>query len=129
MITISKWNDKSLEIDEQLDIDGEIKMSIIQDDVFQFGYNIWINKEEVKLLIEHLQKVIKKDECYMSKYTFELHPKSHCRFCGSKIKEEGNSLHVWHVEYECGHRIWGAIDTEPHGDDNIQVSVECPNKN
>jgi hypothetical protein len=124
MIKIAECRDKYLEIGEQFDVDEELEMSIY--DVFQSEYSVWLNKEEVKLLIEHLQKVIKKDECYISK--FEEYPKCHCEFCGSKIKEEGNSLHVWHVEYECGHKIWGAIDTKTHGD-TIEISVECPNIN
>ena len=39
-----------------------------------------------------------------------------CPYCNSPVKDKGCSLHCWHTEYECGHRIWGAIDTETHGD-------------
>ena len=49
-----------------------------------------------------------------------------CYKCGSKIKREGNSLHVWDIEYECGCRIWGALDTATHGD-RIEIDVECNN--
>lgn len=45
----------------------------------------------------------------------EIKDKSTCYFCGSKIKREGSSLHVWDIEYECGSRMFGAIDTDTHG--------------
>lgn len=41
---------------------------------------------------------------------------TYCLYCGSPVKDRGNSLHCWHIEYECGHRIWGALDVETHGD-------------
>lgn len=47
-----------------------------------------------------------------------------CEYCGSPIKHESNSLHVWEVEYECGYTVCGAIDTKTHGDDIIVVN-EC----
>jgi hypothetical protein len=57
-----------------------------------------------------------------------IHDVSCCFVCGAKIKREGNSLHVWDIEYECGCKIWGAIDTKTHGD-SIEVNVKCPNSN
>jgi len=47
-----------------------------------------------------------------------------CYNCGAKIKREGNSLHAWDIEYECGCKIWGAIDN-----DGIDIEVDCPNSN
>jgi hypothetical protein len=47
-----------------------------------------------------------------------------CCNCGAEIKREGNSLHVWDIEYKCGSRIWGAIDTKTHGD-AIMMSNKC----
>lgn len=49
-----------------------------------------------------------------------------CHHCGSSIKDEGSSLHCWHIEYECGYRIWGAIDTETHGDESV-IETMCKN--
>jgi hypothetical protein len=49
-----------------------------------------------------------------------------CPHCGSLIKDEGNSLHCWHIEYECGCKIWGVIDTETHGDGAV-LETECSN--
>jgi len=57
-----------------------------------------------------------------------LHNVSCCCFCGAKIKKENNSLHVWEIEYECGYKIYGAIDTQTHGE-GIMVDVECGNCN
>jgi len=57
-----------------------------------------------------------------------IHDISCCFVCGAKIKREGNSHHVWDIEYECGCKIWGAIDTETHGD-SIGLNVKCPNSN
>ena len=47
-----------------------------------------------------------------------------CYNCKSKQKRSGNSLHCWDIEYECGCKIWGAID-----DKRILLDKECPNKN
>jgi hypothetical protein len=52
---------------------------------------------------------------------------SKCYICGSNIKKQGNSLHVWDIEYECGLKIWGAIDTKTHSN-NIQIKKNCPNQ-
>jgi hypothetical protein len=57
-----------------------------------------------------------------------IHDVSCCCFCGAKIKNESNSLHVWEIEYECGYKICGAIDVETHGD-GIMVDTECSNCN
>lgn len=32
-----------------------------------------------------------------------------CDICGAGVVDNGNSLHVWHVEYSCGSKVWGAI--------------------
>ena len=45
-----------------------------------------------------------------------------CYVCGSKIKKEGNSLHIWEITYECGCRIWGSLSDKKY----IQVSRRCP---
>ena len=47
-----------------------------------------------------------------------------CYKCGAKKKNESNSLHIWEVEYECGCKIWGAIDTKTHGD-KIEIYTSC----
>lgn len=57
-----------------------------------------------------------------------IHDVSCCFVCGAKIKKEGSSLHVWNIEYECGCKIWGAIDVKTHGD-SIEIDVRCPNSN
>jgi hypothetical protein len=49
-----------------------------------------------------------------------------CPECGSLVKDEGSSLHCWHIEYECGYRIWGVLDTKTHGD-GVVLEVECSN--
>lgn len=49
--------------------------------------------------------------------------KDSCPICKSKIKKENNSLHTWEIEYECGTKIWGAIDVNTHGD-----AIEFENK-
>ncbi len=37
-----------------------------------------------------------------------------CPQCGAEIKDEGNSLHIVHIEYECGSKLYWAIgDKEP----------------
>lgn len=55
----------------------------------------------------------------------EKHDLSHCFVCGAKIKCENNSLHVWDIEYECGCKIWGAVDTEAYGN-GIEINAKCP---
>jgi hypothetical protein len=60
MIKIAEWRDKSLEIGEEFDKDGDLEVAIT--DSFNEDYYIWLNKEEVKLLIEHLQSVIKNEK-------------------------------------------------------------------
>lgn len=49
-----------------------------------------------------------------------------CPKCESKIKKETNSLHIWEIEYECGAKIWGAIDVNTHGD-RIEFKNKCKN--
>ena len=49
-----------------------------------------------------------------------------CPICKSKIKKESNSLHTWEIEYECGTKIWGAIDVNTHGD-RIEFENKCKN--
>ncbi len=48
-----------------------------------------------------------------------------CCHCGSKVKKNCDSLHCWEIEYECGYRIVGAIDTKEHGSDTM-VLKKCP---
>jgi hypothetical protein len=50
-----------------------------------------------------------------------------CYNCGSNIKNECNSYHVWEIEYECGCKIWGALDTKTHGD-KINLINKCINE-
>jgi len=57
----------------------------------------------------------------------DIHNVSCCFVCGARIKTEGNSLHLWDIEYECGCKIWGAIDTDTHGH-SIEINVKCQNK-
>jgi hypothetical protein len=47
-----------------------------------------------------------------------------CPKCGSEIKREDNSLHVWEMEYQCGLTMVGVIDTQTHGDE-IEIISEC----
>lgn len=53
---------------------------------------------------------------------------SKCKFCGAEIKKQSDSLHVWEIEYECGYNIYGAIDTETHGD-GVTINKKCGNLN
>jgi len=57
--------------------------------------------------------------------TIEIFDRTKCYVCDSKVKRQGSSLHVWDIEYECGCRIFGAIDTDTHGN-GIEVGKECP---
>ena len=50
---------------------------------------------------------------------------SKCYSCGSSIKRQGSSLHAWDIEYECGARIFGAIDTNHHGEE-VAIDPKCP---
>ena len=47
-----------------------------------------------------------------------------CSICGSKIKKESNSLHVWEIEYDCGTKIWGGLDYKTHGN-KINYNKKC----
>jgi len=47
-----------------------------------------------------------------------------CPHCGSEIKDEHNSLHCWYIEYKCGYKMWGALDTKTHGND-IMIDKTC----
>jgi len=54
----------------------------------------------------------------------EVFDKTICSVCGSKLKREGSSLHAWDREYECGHHMYGSIDS-----DETLVNKECPQLN
>ena len=47
-----------------------------------------------------------------------------CYICGSPEIDNGNSMHMWHVEYECGCKICGAL-----GDKDIYLWDEAVNAN
>jgi len=46
-----------------------------------------------------------------------------CYVCGAEELGRSHSLHIWIIVYECGCRIWGALDTETH---SIDVDNKCP---
>jgi len=51
-----------------------------------------------------------------------------CPNCDSDIKKQDNSLHIWEIEYNCGYKIYGAIDTKTHGKD-ITIVNKCNSDN
>ena len=57
MITITKWGSKELEVGTDFDQDQELEITILNND--GGDTSVWLNKEEVKRLIEHLQNVLK----------------------------------------------------------------------
>lgn len=56
MITITKWGSKELEVGTDFDQDQELEITILNND--GGDTSVWLNKEEVKRLIEHLQNVL-----------------------------------------------------------------------
>jgi hypothetical protein len=58
MITITKWGSKELEIGTEFDQEQELEITILND--YDDDTSVWLNKEEVKRLIEHLQKMFYK---------------------------------------------------------------------
>ena len=56
MITITKWGSKELEVGTEFDQDQELEITILNND--GDDTSIWLKKEEVKRLIEHLQNVL-----------------------------------------------------------------------
>lgn len=56
MITITKWGSKELEVDTEFDQEQELEVTILNN--YGDDASIWLNKEEVKRLIEHLQNVL-----------------------------------------------------------------------
>lgn len=34
-----------------------------------------------------------------------------CKYCDASVKREGDSFHVWDIEYECGYHIYGGFDS------------------
>lgn len=75
-------------------------------------------RKEFEDFISSLQK---------NKKTMKIENTRNCFVCGSEVKREGSSLHCWDIEYECGCRIFGAIDEETHGNE-VEVGKECENK-
>jgi hypothetical protein len=55
----------------------------------------------------------------------EIFDRTKCFVCDSGVKRKGSSLHAWDIEYDCGCRIFGAIDTDTRGNE-IEVGKECP---
>ena len=56
MITITKWGSKELEVGTEFDHEQELELTILDND--GDDTSVWLNKEEVKRLIEHLQNVL-----------------------------------------------------------------------
>jgi hypothetical protein len=56
MITITKWGSKELEIGTEFDQEQELELTML--DNVGGDASVWLNKEEVKRLIEHLQNVL-----------------------------------------------------------------------
>lgn len=59
MITITKWGSKELEVGTEFDKDQDLELTIFNSDFNDAS--IWLNKEEVKRLIEHLQNVLQQN--------------------------------------------------------------------
>ena len=56
MITITKWGSKELEVGTEFDQEQELEITILNND--GDDTSVWLKKEEVKRLIEHLQNVL-----------------------------------------------------------------------
>jgi len=56
MVTITKWGGKELEVGIEFDIDKELELTILNED--GADVSVWLSKEEVKRLIEHLQTIL-----------------------------------------------------------------------
>jgi excisionase family DNA binding protein len=56
MITITKWGSKELEIGTEFDQEQELELTML--DNVGGDASVWLKKEEVKRLIEHLQNVL-----------------------------------------------------------------------
>ena len=56
MITITKWGSKELEVGIEFDQEQELELTILDSE--SDDTSIWLNKEEVKRLMEHLQNVL-----------------------------------------------------------------------
>ena len=56
MVTITKWGSKELEIGTEFDQEEELELTILNSD--GVDTSVWLKKEEVKRLIEHLQNVL-----------------------------------------------------------------------
>lgn len=48
---------------------------------------------------------------------------NNCKYCDAKKIREGNSLHCWSIEYECGGSIVGTIDSAD-GEDYKLCSIK-----
>lgn len=55
MITISKRGDKELQVGNNFDDDNEIQFVLSSD---SYEINTWLDKVDVKRLIEHLQNLL-----------------------------------------------------------------------
>ena len=55
MVSITKWDSKELQIGTEFDKDEELEVTILDDDGDEVS--VWLKKEDVKRLIEHLQNV------------------------------------------------------------------------
>ena len=56
MKTITKWGSKELEVGTEFDIEQALEITILNND--GDDASVWLNKEEVKRLIEHLINVL-----------------------------------------------------------------------
>jgi hypothetical protein len=56
MITITKCSSKELKVGTKFDQEQELEVTILND--YGDDTSVWLNKEEVKRLIEHLQNVL-----------------------------------------------------------------------
>jgi hypothetical protein len=56
MVTITKWGSKELELGTEFDKEEELELTILNSD--GDDTSVWLTKEEVKRLIEHLQNVL-----------------------------------------------------------------------
>lgn len=96
--------------------------------ISSYGDVVVMNEEELMNLsqenVSMSQAIVNRMVDIVVPRSVEVFDKTICSVCGSKVKREGSSLHAWDKEYECGHHVYGTIDT-----DETYVNKECPQLN
>jgi len=96
--------------------------------ISSYGEVVVMSKEELMNLsqenVSMSQAIVNRMVDSIIPRKVEVFDKTICSVCGSKLKREGSSLHAWDKEYECGHHMYGSIDS-----DETLVNKECPQLN